>query len=152
VQGRNARWRILRLPAGVSLDRLIEPRHDFAAAKRLFDEVQRAVLDGADRHGDIALPRDHEDWCRVVLTMQLFQNIETGLTGDMHIEQDAGWRPRSRNRQQSGAVGETDDLIAAGRQDHRKRVANGRVVINYENLPTGGGFLSHVPSSMRGWM
>ena len=82
--------------------------------------------------------------------MKLSENIETGLTGDMHIEQDAGWRSRSRNRKQCRAVSETDDLIAACRQDHRKRVANGRVVIDYEDLPTGGGFLSHVPSSMRG--
>ena len=72
--------------------------------------------------------------------MQLFQNIETGLTGDVHIEQDAGWRPRSCNRQQSGAVGETDDPIATRRQDHRKRVANGRVVIDYEDLPAEGAF------------
>jgi hypothetical protein len=86
----SAMARILRLPARVSLDRLIESRHDFAAAKRLLDEVQRAVLDGADRHGDIALPRDHEDRRRIILTMKLFENIETGLTGDMHIEQDAG--------------------------------------------------------------
>ncbi len=84
--------------------------------------------------------------------MQLSQNIEAGLTGDMHIEQDARRRPRSCNRQQRGAVGEADDLIAACRQDHRQRVANGGVVIDYKDLPTGGGFFSHVPSSMRGWM
>ena len=28
--------------------------------------------------------------------------------------------------------------------------ADGRVVIDYEDLPTGGGFVSHVPLSMRG--
>ena len=82
--------------------------------------------------------------------MKLFQDIETGLTGDMHIEQDAGGCPGSRNRQQCCAVGETDDLITTRRQHHRERVANGRVVIDYEYLPTGGGFFSHVPSSMRG--
>src|SRR6476620_8725815 len=99
MQRRNPGRRTFRLPASVSLDRLIESRDDFTAAKRLFDEVQRAVLDGADRHGDIALPGDHEDRRGVVLAMKLSQDIETGLTGDMHIKQDAGWRPRSCNRQ-----------------------------------------------------
>ena len=127
---------------------LVEARHDLGAAERFFDEVERAVLDGADRHGDVALARDHEDRRRIVLAMKLSQDIETGLTGDMHIEQDAGWRPRSRNRQQSCAVGETDDLIAARRQDHRKRVANGRVVIDYKDLPAGEGLFSHVSSSV----
>ena len=37
--------------------------------------------------------------------MQLFENVEAGLTGDMHIEQDTRWRPGSGNRQQCGTVG-----------------------------------------------
>ena len=138
------------LPAGVSLDGLIEPGHDFTATERLFDEIQRAVLDGADRHRDVPLPGDHEDRRRIILAMKLFQDIEAGLSGDIHVEQYAGRRPCPRDCQQGRAVGETDDLIAACGQDHRKRVANGRVVIDYKNLPAGGGFLSHVPSSMRG--
>ncbi len=50
---------------------------------------------------------------------------------------------------QSGAVRKTDDLIATCRQDHGKRVANGGIVIDYENLPTGEGLFSHVSSSVR---
>ena len=150
MQRRDPGCGILRLPARVSHDRFVQPRDDFAAAKRLFDEVERAALDGADRHGDIALSGDHENRRRIILAVKFLEDIETGLTGDMHIEQDAGWRPGSRNRQQRGAVCETDDLIATCRQDHRKRVANSRVVIDYENLPAGGDFFSHVPSPMRG--
>src|SRR3979411_1648849 len=52
---------LLGLPAGIGLDRLVESCHDLAAAERLLDEIQRAALDGADRHRDIALPGDHED-------------------------------------------------------------------------------------------
>ena len=130
--------------------RLIEPGDDFAAAKRLFDEVEGAALDGADRHGDIALPGDHENRRRIILAVELLEDIETGLAGDMYIEQDAGWGSGSRNRQQCRAVRETDDLIPTCRQDHRKRVANSRVVIDYENLPAGGDFFSHVASPMRG--
>ena len=149
MQRRDPRRGIFRLPARIGLDRLVEPGDDFAAAERLFDEVQRAALDGADRHGDVALARDHEDRRRIVLAVQLLQNVEAGFAGDMHVEQDAGRRPGSRNRQQRGAVGKADDLIAARRQNHRKRVANGGIVIDYENLPAGRGFLSHVSSSMR---
>ncbi len=82
--------------------------------------------------------------------MEFLQDIEAGLTGDMHIKQHAGWRSRPCNRQQGRAVGETDDLVATGRQHHRKRIANSGVVVDYKNLPAGGGFISHVPSSMRG--
>ena len=96
------------------------------------------------------LPGDHEDRRRIILAMKFLQDIEAGFAGDMHVEQDAGRRPGSRNRQQCGAVGETDDLIAARRQHHGKRVANGGVVIDYKNLPAGVGFLSHVSSSMHG--
>ena len=52
--------------------------------------------------------------------------------------------------EQGCAVGKTDDLIAARRQDHGKRVANGGIVVDYENLPAGEGLLSHVSSSMHG--
>src|SRR6476469_9455589 len=100
MQRRNPGCRILRLPARVSLDRLVESRDDFAAAKRLFDEVERAALDGADRHGDVTLSGDHENRRRIILAVEFLENIETGLTRNMHIEQDAGWRPGSCNRQQ----------------------------------------------------
>jgi len=44
----------------------------------------------------------------------------------------ASW---SSHGEQGCAVGKTDDLIAARRQDHGKRVANGGIVVDYENLP-----------------
>ncbi len=49
------RGRVLGLPPGIGLDRLVQSRDDLAAAERLFDEVQRAALDGIDGHRDIAL-------------------------------------------------------------------------------------------------
>src|SRR5262245_36255533 len=45
----------LGLATALRFDRFPHPRHDFAAAKRLFDEVERAVPDGVDRHRDVAL-------------------------------------------------------------------------------------------------
>src|SRR3977135_215339 len=47
---------ILCPPPRIGPDCLLQPGNDFAAPERLFDEVQRAVFDRADRHGDIALP------------------------------------------------------------------------------------------------
>ncbi len=81
--------------------------------------------------------------------MKLLQNVEAGFSGDVHVEQDAGRRPGSRNREQGGAVSETDDLIAARRQDHGQCIADSRIVVDHENLPAGEGFFSHVSSSVR---
>ena len=120
MQRRGSRRGVLRLPARIGADRLIEPGHDFAAAERLFDEIQRAVLDRADRHGDVALAGDHEDRRRIVLAVKFLQDIEAGFAGNVHVEQDAGRRPGARDRQQCGAVGKTDHLIAARRQHHRQ--------------------------------
>jgi hypothetical protein len=47
------------------------PRNGF------LDEIERAALDGVDRHGDVALPRNHEDRRRIILAVQLLQDIET---------------------------------------------------------------------------
>ena len=81
--------RASRLAAPIGVDRLVQPRHDLAAAERLFDEVERAVLDGAHRHGDIPLAGDHEDRCWIILAVQFLEDIEAGLAGDMHVKQDA---------------------------------------------------------------
>src|SRR5262249_15570420 len=60
----------------ISPDRLVQPGHKLGSPKRFFDEIERAVLDGAHRHGDVALARDHEDRGRIILTMQLSENVE----------------------------------------------------------------------------
>src|SRR6266849_9722935 len=90
---------ILRLPTSIGPDRLIEPVNDFAAPERFFDEVERTVLDRADRHGDIALPGDHEDRRRIILAVKFLQDVEAGFTRNMYIKQDASRASGSRNRQ-----------------------------------------------------
>ena len=137
MQRRGFRRGVLCLPACICADRFIEPGHDFAAAERLFDEVQRAILDRADRHGDVALAGDHEDRRRIVLAVKLLQDIEAGFAGNMHIEQDAGRSPGARDRQQRRAVRKADHLIAARRQHHRQGVANGGIVVDDEDLAVG---------------
>ncbi len=130
---------VFGVTARIGLDRLIQPADDFAAAERLFNEVQCAILDGADRHGNVALSGDHEDRRRIVLAVKLFQNVEAGFAGNMYIEQDAGWRPASCNRQQRRTIREADHLIASCRQNHRQGFTNGRVIIDHENLAAGDG-------------
>ena len=122
------------LPARIGLDRLVEPRHDVIAAKRLLDEIQRAMLDRADSHGDIALPGDDEDRRRIVLAAQFLQDIQTGFAGNMHVQKNASGSTISRDRQQRSTVGKTDDFDSRrptgqwkefrGRQDrHRRRIS-----------------------------
>ena len=88
----------LLLPARIGADRLVHPRHDLAAAERLLDEVERAVLDGADRDRDVALAGNHEDRRRIVLAVQFLQHIEARLARNVHVEQDAAGVRRARPR------------------------------------------------------
>src|SRR5204862_3078691 len=39
---------VVRLAAGIGVDRLVETCHNLAATERLLDEIKRPVLDGAD--------------------------------------------------------------------------------------------------------
>src|SRR5277367_5369582 len=67
IQRTNVGSGTIGLAAIISLDRLVEARHKLISAKRLLDEIQRAILDRADRHGDVALSGDDEDRRRIVL-------------------------------------------------------------------------------------
>src|SRR3954469_1931115 len=113
---------IVGVAARIIPDCLIEPAHDLAASRRFFDEVQRAVLDGADRLGDIALPRDHEDRRGVLLALMLFPEIETGSAGDMHVEQSAGRRAVARESRQRGAVREAKHPVGPCRLRDAKAI------------------------------
>ena len=77
--------------------------------------------------------------------MQFPQDVEARFAGDVNVEQNAGGRPGSRDRQQRRAVCKADHLITRSRQHHGKRVADGGIIIDYKNLPAGGGFLAHMP-------
>ena len=101
-----------------------------------------------DRHCDIALSGDHEDRRGIILAVKFLQYIETGFTGNVHVEQDAGRGPASRDRQQRRAVCEADHLIAACRQNHGEGFANGRIVVDHEYFAAGGWLFGHVPSSI----
>ncbi|MBA7465416.1 hypothetical protein ES707_00578 [subsurface metagenome] len=140
---------VRRLAARISTDRLVEPVHDLAAAERFLDEIERAVLDRAHRHRNIALARDHEDRRRIILAVKFLEDVESGLSGDMHIEQDARRRSGTRDREQRCAVGKTDHFIAARRQHHRQCIANGGIVVDHEYLATGTSIFRHAPSSCR---
>ena len=124
--------------ARISPDCLIEPAHDLAASRRFFDEVQRAVLDGADRLGDIALPRDHEDRRGVLLALMLFSEIETGSAGDMHVEQSVGGHAVARESLQRGAVCEAEHPVGPCRLGDAKAVTRGGLSSGNEHVGAGG--------------
>src|SRR3984885_10220388 len=135
------------LAALIGFDRLVEARHKLISTKRLLDEIQRAVLDRADRHGDVALSGDDEDWRRIVLAAQFLQDIQTGLAGNMHIQKNAGGGAVSRHRQTRGAVGKADDFVAPRRQDDGKGFADGRIVIADKDLTARGWLFVHATPS-----
>src|SRR6185312_2296046 len=75
-------------------------------------------------------------------------DIKAGFTGDMHVEQDARGGARSRDRQKRSAICKADDPIAPSRQNYRESFADGRIVVDHEDLAAGEGFLGHLPSSI----
>ena len=52
-------------------------RGDCAAAKRLFDEIERAILEGIDSHLDVTLTGHDEDRCWIVLGIEHFEDVES---------------------------------------------------------------------------
>src|SRR5262245_49037165 len=76
------------LSAALGLDRLAHAGHDFGGAKRLFDEVERAVSDRVDRHRDVALAGHDQDRRWIVLGVELLEDIEPGAARNMHVEND----------------------------------------------------------------
>src|SRR5262249_10939658 len=79
----------LRAPPRLRLQRLAHAGHDLAAAKRLLDEVERAVLDRVDRHRNVALSGHDEDRHRIILGIELLKNVEAGAARDVDVENDA---------------------------------------------------------------
>src|SRR5205085_888264 len=99
------------------------------------EEIERAILDRLDRHRDIAGARDDEDRRRVMLRVEVLEDIEPGLTRHVHIEDYAGRRPRSCGGEKRSALGETRDLIARPGQNDRERVAHKRVIVDDKDFP-----------------
>ena len=90
------------LPAA---DRVAHARHNGGRVERLFDEIERAVADRLDRRGNIAEAGNDEDRRRIVVRIDLFQQIDARATGQMHIDEHACRRsgsapPQERTRRQ----------------------------------------------------
>ena len=98
------------------LDRGFDPRDHVAAAEWFFDEVQRAVPDRVDRHCDVAVARHDEDRHRVILRVELLEDVEAGFAGDVHVENDAHRRARVRGGNQRGAIRKAGDAVAGARK------------------------------------
>jgi hypothetical protein len=58
-------------------DRRLDASDHLAAAGRLFNEVERAIPDGLDRHRDIALPGNDEDRRGIIFRAQFPEDIES---------------------------------------------------------------------------
>src|ERR1700683_4176591 len=65
----------------------------------------------------------------------------------MNIQNNASGRAISRDRQQRGTVGKTNDLVAARRQDDGQGFADGWVVIDDEDFTARGWLFGHVTPS-----
>jgi hypothetical protein len=63
-------------PPAACGDRSLHARGDRAAAEGFLDEIKGAMLDGFDRHGNIALARDHKDGSGILFGVELLENLQ----------------------------------------------------------------------------
>jgi len=134
---------LLALLASIGCDRFAHARHHLVAAKRLLDEIERAVPDGINRHRDVALAGHHEGRHRVVAGVEFLEDIEPRLARNVDIKDDACGTACARRRQHRGAVSETHDLVAFLGKHDRQGLADRRIVVDNKNLRWTGGRLRH---------
>jgi Membrane-associated sensor, integral membrane domain len=126
-------------------DRVAHLLHDDAAAERLLDEIKRAMTDRIDRHRNVALRGHDEDRRRVVVGIELLEDIEPGPPGDVNVENDAGRRLPSRRGEQRRAIGKAGDTMTRGREDRGQGLSHRLIIIDDEDLQSVAGFrLSHL--------
>src|SRR5579863_3349848 len=65
----------------------------------------------------------------------------------MNIQNNASGSTISRDRQQRGTVGKTNDFVAARRQDDGEGFADGGIVIDDEDFTARGWLFGHVTPS-----
>src|ERR1044071_1853802 len=118
----------------ICFDGVADAGDDFAAPERLFDEVQRAVLDGIDRHRDVAAARHDENRDRIVLGVELLQNVEPRFAGNMDVQDDANRAALLDGGQQRGAFTKANHVVTGTGKDERQGLAHGRIIIDDKNL------------------
>jgi hypothetical protein len=117
---------------------------------RLLDEVERAVPDRIDRHGDVALPGDHEDRRRIVLGIELLEDLEPRAARNIDVENNAGGNDRVGAGQQCAALGEAGRTVSGLREYDRQHLADRRIIVHNEDLAMGRSKLGHLQTIPRG--
>src|SRR5207247_3367214 len=84
--------RAVRAHRPVALDRAADGVEEVLLAERLRQELHGAGLHGLDRHGDVAMPGEKDDWqCRVRLG-QLALQVQTAQPWQAPVEPEASRR------------------------------------------------------------
>src|ERR1043165_8006599 len=74
---------------GIALERALYTIYEILVSKRLLQEIESALLHGLDRHGNVAVPGDEDDWQRGTPQIQLLLQLDAAHAGHAHIEHQA---------------------------------------------------------------
>src|SRR5205085_12547148 len=83
---------------------------------------------------DVALAGHDEDWCRVVLSIEFLEDVETRLARNVHVQNYASGSAASGHCQKGTALGKTDDLISCPREHDGQSFPDGRIIVDDDDV------------------
>ena len=142
---------IVPVHRGVDRHRLLDSHGERVVAVRLFDEVERAVLQRVDRHRDVAVATQEQHRVAQPARHQFFVHAQArhGLHADVEQEH-AGQRPGGRvDRGQQGRAGGMRAHVEPARGEHEgDGVEHGGFVIEQvDDACVGAGAGRHTASA-----
>jgi len=115
------------------IERVAQAHEDAFARERLLDEVERPLFGRFDRRADRPVPRDDDHGQRVVHVAQPLEDLDAVHAGHLHVEQHQIRRLALGQRQAFLSGGGADDVVALVLERHLQRVADRRLIVDYED-------------------
>src|SRR5690349_21896739 len=78
-----------RAVPGIALERALYAVDQILVAKGLLQEIERPVLHRLDRHRDVAVPGDENDWNGGATQIQLLLQLDAAHAGHTYVEHQA---------------------------------------------------------------
>jgi hypothetical protein len=112
--------------------------------KRLFDEIERTRLDGGDRHLDVAVRRDQDNWRSDTARIETTHEFEAGKAGHPNVGHYAVEPPAAIKRgEKRFGRGKAQALEALSVQVEMQGVEHTRIVVHQSDA----NWLTHGPTT-----
>src|ERR1700676_3446195 len=127
-------------PSAITREAELNGVEELLITKRLRKELNGATLHRLHRHRDVAVSGDEDDWEFLARGGELALKIKTALTGQSHVENQAGGAIRRIGFEKGGNGSKQVSIQAERSQQTPNRCTKVRIVINDQD---GGVCIGH---------